>query len=111
MLSSNLGHKIIDMKAIVEVLKKTLGTEEEPVEEVPIAAVHKYILSMIENDKKSGRREVYVFDGYINKSPEEFIGLLGEIGPPDYVINCTCDEKILKDRWKKKNETEEISEE
>lgn len=51
LLEKHLGFKIIDMKALEEVVKKRLGSEEEPFEgEVPISEVEKEIFSMFDKD-------------------------------------------------------------
>ena len=44
LLEKHFDYKIIDMKALEEVVKKRLGTEEEPFEgEVPIAEVENQV--------------------------------------------------------------------
>ena len=43
------------MKAVEEVVKKSLGTEDEPFEgQVPIEKVEEEVLKNFEQDKKSG---------------------------------------------------------
>jgi hypothetical protein len=111
-MSKQLGHKIIDMKAVEEQVKKKLGTEEEPFEgEVPIAKVEDAILEMIDGDVRANRKISYVFDGYIHKTVDDFCALLQRIGSPSCVIQAVCENATILARLKKKLEIEELSEE
>ena len=110
-MASQLGFKLISMPAIEEELKKKLGTEDEPVEDVPIPTIYQEILQMIDNDKKAGIKVPYLFDGYKFKTNEEILEFFGKLGPPDYIITCDTDEHNIKTRYKAKNETEEVGEE
>jgi len=62
------------MKDIQENIRQRLSTEEEPYEgEVPIGDIEKDIIEIIETTKaKSDSRIIFIFDGYIHSSGEEF---------------------------------------
>jgi len=47
----------------------------------------------------------------MHASAAEFIKFTGQFGNPSFIINLNSDEKTIKKRWMKKNETEEITEE
>ena len=112
MMAKHLNQRVIDMRKVEEEVKAKLSTEEEQVEEVPINEVHKQILEIIDGTKKAGERAVFVFDSFINKTVEEFNSFLSSmIGPPDYVVRCTTSDATIKQRFKTKNEVEEIGEE
>lgn len=100
------------MAAIAEEAKKRLGTEDEPFEgDVPNAEIEKDIIALVEEGKRSGKRATYVFDGFTHAKAEEFISFVSEFGPPDFAINCSASAKCIEDRYKKKNEVDEIPEE
>ncbi len=108
---AKMGQKLIDYKAVEEVVKKNLSTEEEPVEEAPIPEVFKEALKIICEDKKAGNKCTYIFDGTYGKTNEEFVEFLDNIGPPTNILRCLTEDGIIRQRFKTKNETEEIGEE
>ena len=68
-MATKLGYVVIDMKAIAEKVKLSLGTEDEPFEgEVPMADVEKNIVGLI-NGSKSAK---FIFDGFTHKNFAEF---------------------------------------
>jgi adenylate kinase family enzyme len=97
--------KIINMTEIAEECKKKLGTEEEPFEgEVPLAEVQKGICTLVNADKAHGENFLYIFDGYMHKSADEFLRWFsGEFGAPTFQLNLTCDKGIIMERFKEKN--------
>lgn len=101
------------MKALEEVVKKRLGTEEEPFEgEVPVPEVEKEIFSIFDRDMKSGKKYHYVFDNYSHKDVGNFADFVYRIGTPINIIEVFVnDNRTILDRFKKRNEVEEISEE
>lgn len=101
------------MKALEEVVKKRLGSDEEPFEgEVPVPEVEKEIFSIFDKDMKSGKKYHYVFDGYSHKNVDNFVEFVNRIGTPIYIIESFInDNRTILDRFKKRNEVEEISEE
>jgi hypothetical protein len=68
-------------------------------------------MATIQKDKQSGAKCGYVFDGFTHKEVDQFVAFLSELGPPDFVLSCNAEQKQIEDRYKKKNETEEIGEE
>lgn len=113
LLEKYLGFKIIDMKALEEVARKKLGTEEEPFEgDVPVPEVEKEIFSLFDSDDKAGKKYHYIFDGYTHKEVAEFANFINRIGTPISIIEASVsDINTILDRFKKKNEVEEIGEE
>ncbi len=85
-MSSQLGFKLVSMAAMEEQLKKKLGTEEEPVENVPMDKLHDAVVEMIEDGKKQGCKGPYVFDGFKCEKTEDIIALFKKIGPPDAFV-------------------------
>lgn len=111
-LAEMFGTTILDMKAITGDVKSKLGTEEEPFEgEVPIAKVEEEICRIIEASKSSPTRQKFLFDGYTHAKDADFLAFVKKFGSPDFIIFLTADDKLIKERWMKKNETEEIPEE
>jgi hypothetical protein len=73
-MASNFGWKVIDMKAIADKIRPTLGTEDEPFEgEIPMPEIEKDIRRFIEENRRSHDRVKFVFDGYTHKTVAEFM--------------------------------------
>jgi len=109
MMADQLGYKVIDYKTVGDKLKAKLGTEEEPFEgEVPIKDIEKEIGNMINAEK--GKSAKFVFDAFPHKDFPEFQGVIEQFGSPDFFLFLTAEEKAIKERWMKKNETEEFPE-
>ena len=105
------GSVIIDMKAVEAKCKAKLGTEEEPFEgPVPIEKVEAEIVSIVNEGKKADKNAKFLFDSYINASDEDFLKFSSQFGLPDFVTFLSAEENYLKERWLKKNETEEFPE-
>lgn len=105
--------KVINMTAIAESIKKTLGTEEEPFEgEVPLEKVEEHILNTVATDRAANNKFTYLFDGWLHSSTEQFVNVFYiEFGCPSFSIHCQCDTKVVSDRYKKKNEVDDVTEE
>jgi len=99
------------MTSIASDIKKSMGTEEEPFEgEVDIKKVQEAILEMIQKNKESGKKITYLFSSWNHKSATDFLNfMVGSCGIPNFLIHSQCDKKTVEDRYKKKNEVEEIS--
>lgn len=70
-LCSIIKAKVINMTAISESIKKTLGTDEEPFEgEVPLEKVEEHILNTVTVDRAAGNKFIYLFDGWLHPSTE-----------------------------------------
>ena len=111
-LNKNFGWKTIDMKAIAEKIRPTLGTEDEPFEgDVPLKNIEDDIKNLITETRKSGQRTKFVFDGYAHKTTKEFLAFISEFGVPEFVLYLTTEEKYIKERFCKKNEVDDIPEE
>lgn len=67
-------------------------------------------MSVVENDKKSGKKVGYVFDQFTHPEVSQFVQFISELGPPDFLINTCSDQAAIDRRYKAKNEVEEINE-
>ncbi len=105
-----LGYVRINYAEITEYLKKKLGTEEEPVEDVPAATIYKEIIETIRSAQAKGQKKQYVFDGILESFDLFHELVMANIGDPSLFVRCQCDDVILRNRYKLKNEIEEISE-
>ena len=92
-----------------EKLKEAKGSEEAPFEgEIPVEEVEQAILDKIKASKSNSK---FLIDDYIQKSEDEFLAFVDKIGVPDFILFMTAKEDAIKDRYMKKNETEELNEE
>ena len=88
-------------------MKDKKGTEEGPFEgEIPLEEVEEEVLSTIKN----GKGKKFVLDDYIHPKEEQFISFTEKLGVPDFILFISADEQAIKDRWLKKNESEEVPE-
>lgn len=66
---------------------------------------------MVAADKAAGSRHCYVFDNWLHKSLTEFFNFMtNACGLPSFHLHTQCDKKTAEERYKKKNETEEVGE-
>lgn len=108
-MQQKLGFNIIDMKAETEELRKLKGTDDGPFEgEIPIHEVEQVILKQISQSKKNAK---FIIDDYTHKTEDDFLAFVDKIGVPDFILYLTAKEDVIKPRFMKKNEAEEISEE
>lgn len=100
--------KILNMNAISDECKKRLGTDDEPFEgDVPISEVEKDCIAIVNKDKAAGQQYTYIFDGYLQKSAEQFVlWFSGAFGNPSFHLSLIVDKAIIEERYKKKNEVE-----
>ncbi len=111
-MAANFGMKVIDMKAIAEKIRPTLGTEDEPFEgDVPMPEVEKFIRNFVEEQRRSSERVKFVFDGYTHKSVADFHKFFSEFGVPEFLLELSAEEKAIRDRFCKKNEVDDVGEE
>lgn len=98
------------MNTISEDVRKRLSTEDEPFEgDVPINEIEKDIVNMV--NSAAGQRVCLVFDGFMHPNAEDFVLFIEQFGSPRFIINCKSNTKCLEDRYKKKNEIDELGEE
>jgi len=96
-----------------------MATPDGPYEgEVPLSKVEDSIVSTIQRDKKSGKRVMYVFDGFPgHKTAADFARFVHDKlrCPADFVVSCQINQDgtgTLAQRFKKKLEVEaDLSEE
>jgi hypothetical protein len=105
---------VIDMNLITEECKKKMadaaGDDDAP-EDVPIGVVEQAICAVVKGHQDAGRNVGYIFDGYSHKSASEFLAFAcGSFGAPSYWLPVDCSHDAIGERWKKKNEAEEIAE-
>jgi thymidylate kinase len=106
---------VIDMVVITEEVKKRLaeaaGEDAEAPEEVPIGEIEKAICAIVKGHVDSGKKIGYVFDGHAHKSGTEFLSWACEsFGKPSYWMPVDCSDNTINERWKKRNEAEDIPE-
>ncbi len=99
------------MKNVDAEVKKAKGTEEEPFEgEVNEVELMEYVNKMIVNDKAAGKIVKYIIE--VDASYLDKMGYLltsDYFGNPELCMNIQS--SSIMDRYKKKNEIDEINEE
>ena len=60
---------VVDLKELDAQIRPTMGTEEGPYEgKIPQAKIEEQVVKMVMRDKREGRRNTYVFDGFPGQS-------------------------------------------
>jgi hypothetical protein len=73
-LHESNGFHVVDMKAISEKIKASLGTEDEPFEgQVPLGDVEKQVVNFITSTRSGSPRSKFVFDGFLHATPDAFL--------------------------------------
>jgi hypothetical protein len=73
LLKKLYGFKVIDWKVIEEMVKKSLGTEEEPFEgTVTTPQLEAKVMEIIKKEKSSGAAVKFVFDGFPHTNGADF---------------------------------------
>ena len=111
-MNSQFGYHVIEMKGIMDKIRASKSTEEEPYEgEIKIAEVEKEIVGFIDQKQKSGDCRVkFVFDGFMHASAKDFVTFIDTIGTPQFILSLTAPADAIKQRYCKKNETDDIPE-
>lgn len=111
-MKAEMDFKIIDMKAISEVVREGMKNEDgEPFEgDVPVSSVEAEVKTFIEKEQSKPGKSKFLFDGFIHKTPEESITFLEQFGMPTFILKLKTSEKFLKERFCKKNEMDEFPE-
>jgi hypothetical protein len=66
---------------------------------------------LIAKDRAAGHKFTYLFDSYLHKPVADFLTFMNSsFGFPTFSIHCVCDKKTAEERYKKKNDTEEVPE-
>jgi len=112
-MSEKLDYTLLDMKAIREEVKKSMGTEEEPFEgDVPIEKTESAVSALIAKTKGK-----IIFDGFVHTDGLAFTKFLEQFGLPNFVLSLTAgktedeEEKEIQSRWSKANEDADCGEE
>ena len=110
-LQSIINGKVINMEAIRDEMKNKGADEEEGGDEEkpdpPLEAVEERILEIIESDRQAGHSFVYLFDCWLHADANAFLDFMyGEYGQPSFTIDLVCDEKVIEERFKLRNEIE-----
>ncbi len=83
---------MVDQKEHESAIRATMATPDGPYEgEVPLSKVEDSIVSTIQRDKKSGKRMMYVFDGFPgHKTAADFARFVHDKlrCPADFVVSC-----------------------
>lgn len=108
-LAEKMGHRVINMPAIAEEVRKTLADDEGNLPEGDIAMdkIEAWITDMIRADPKAR----YVFDDYTHKDDDDFIAFVSKFGQPDYLLFLTSEKDTIKQRYMKKEGKEEFGDE
>lgn len=111
-MNSNMDFTVIDMKAISEVVRESMKSEEgEPYEgDIPIESIEKEVSKLIETHQASPGKKKYLFDGFAHKEASDFMKFVEKFGMPSFVLKLKASDKFLKERFCKKNEMEEFPE-
>jgi shikimate kinase len=73
LLAKHLEFKIVDVKAVEEIVKKKLGTEDEPFDGTPpIDKIENEIIAIFEKDRSQGKKFHYLFDSHSHPNIESF---------------------------------------
>ena len=110
-LQSIVNGKVINMETIRDEMKNKGADEDEGGDEEkpdpPLEAVEDRIIEIIDGDRLAGHRYTYLFDCWLHADINAFFEYMyGEYGQPSFAIDLTCDEKVLEERFKLKNEIE-----
>lgn len=108
----SLDFTLVDMKAIREEVKKSLGTEEEPFEgDVPLPKTEEAICKAVAQAKGK-----LIFDGIVHPDGAAFVAFMEQFGLPTFVLSLTAgsneaeDQAEIQTRWSKLNEDAECGE-
>ena len=118
-IGSQRAITVIDHKEHEAAIRASMATPEGPYEgEVPLVKVEDSIVSLIQRDKKAGKRVLYVFDGFPgHKTAADFAKFTRDKirCPADFIVSCQINQDgqgTLPQRFKKKLEVEaDLSEE
>ena len=104
------GFTLLDTLVITEEIKKKLATEDNPAETITIT-LDQLVgeLKLIITTRKN-KREKFVLDGFSLEDSIAIDKIISLLGPPAFFIELLCTEDTLKERYKKKNEIPELSE-
>ena len=107
-MQASLGFQTVDMSAEMQALREEKGTEDGPFEgEISIQEIEQRIIGKFNAAKANTR---FIFDDFKHKTEDEFITFIGKLGVPDFILFLTAKEDTIKQRYMKKNEIEEVTE-
>ena len=113
-LSKSMGMQLIDLNAVNEKVKKSLGTEDEPYEGdlAPLDAIEADVAATVKACTAGGARAKFVFDGFAttHKTPAAVMALVGKFGVPEFVLNLTATKETIGARFCAKNEKDAVGE-
>jgi adenylate kinase family enzyme len=113
-MAEHFSYEIVDMKAISEKLKASMGTEDEPFEgEVPAAGVEEAVVKFIRERTHVGKRVRFIFDGFAQKGAtagNDFVDFTSQFGVPKFLINLVASEETIKARYCKAKELDDVPE-
>lgn len=109
-----MGMNLIDLNAVNEKVKKSLGTEDEPYEGdlAPLDQIEKDVADTIKACTAGGARAKFVFDGFAttHKTPAAVIKFVSKFGVPEFVLNLTANKATISSRYCVKNEKDAVGE-
>jgi hypothetical protein len=108
-----MNGKVIDPEVVTEAVKKRLLGPEPEGEwegEVPAEEIQKDIMAIVEGDRAAGLKCSYIFDG-LHTSAAKFCEWGTEaLGPASFWLPVSCDSATAGERFKAKNEADELTE-
>ena len=104
------GYTLLDALNITEEIKKKLATEENPAENINVSL--EQLLEELKNRimNRTNRKEKFVLDNFSLEDSSAIEKIVSMIGPPAFFIELQCNLIVLKERYKKKNELQELTE-
>lgn len=104
------GFTLLDSAILTEDVKKKLATPDNPPESINVTPDQ--LLNELKNRtvNRVDKKEKFVLDGWALE-PELFNKIVKIMGTPEFYIDLLCEPAVLKERFKKKNEIQEMSEE
>jgi hypothetical protein len=101
------------MTKIEEQIKVTKGGEDGEAFEgdIELKEIEDKIVATIDDAKKNGGRSKFVFKDFKHETEDQFIKFVDQFGIPDFSLFMTCEERSIKERWMKKNDSEDVPEE
>eukprot|EP00826_Nyctotherus_ovalis_P021421 TRINITY_DN1690_c0_g3_i3.p1 TRINITY_DN1690_c0_g3~~TRINITY_DN1690_c0_g3_i3.p1 ORF type:complete len:567 (+),score=173.85 TRINITY_DN1690_c0_g3_i3:534-2234(+) len=105
------GFTLLDALVLAEDIKKKLATEDNPAESINVTLdqlIEELKLRVVRRENKSAK---FVLDGFSLEDGAATERVIDALGAPAFFIELVCGDDVLKERYKKKNEVGELSEE
>ena len=104
------GYTLLDGNVLTEDIKKKLATEDNPAENITVTLEQLLDEIKLKITTRENKREKFVLDGLPIEDASAITKLIELVGPPAFFVELTCNNNELKERYKKKNEVQELGE-